>query len=176
MTYMGTAPHEPGASYGGNSQGQGWGRGGPRRCGARWTIFELLAMVLGFMVYWPIGLAVIVWKVWQKKTGYYGDLGSMMREKMAQAGGFARQWEGPFARGAGRASWGARQTGNSAFDEWRTAELNRLEEERRKLEAAERDFADYIANLRRARDREEFDRFTQARRADSTRPEAGPQA
>ena len=69
-----------------------------------------------------------------------------------------------------------RQTGNTIFDEWRAAELARLEEERRKLEAAERDFADYIANLRRARDREEFERFMNERRASSARPEGGPQA
>ena len=65
----------------------------------------------------------------------------------------AREWGG----------FGARSTGNSAFDDWRTAELARLEEERRKLAAAEREFADYMEGLRRARDREEFDRFMNQR-------------
>jgi hypothetical protein len=134
-------------------------------------------MILGFIVFWPIGLAVLGWKLWQRKSGYRGDFATMVQEKMAQAGGFARQWEGPFARsGSGRGGWGMRQTGNTIFDEWRAAELARLEEERRKLEAAERDFADYIANLRRARDREEFERFMNERRAaGSARPEGGPQ-
>lgn len=169
MTYTGAAPQEPRGEWGSE---QSWrGAFGRRRCGPRWTAVELLAMILGFMVYWPIGLTVVVWKIWQKKTGYQGDLAAMVQEKMARASGFARQWEGPFARsGAGF----ARQTGNSMFDEWRAAELARLEEERRKLEAAERDFADYIANLRRARDREEFDRFMNERRA--SHPEGGPQA
>ena len=54
-------------------------------------------------------------------------------------------------------------TGNRAFDEWRATELARLEEERQKLVAAEREFASYMENLRRAKDREEFDRFMSAR-------------
>ena len=36
-------------------------------------------------------------------------------------------------------------------------------EERRKLETAEREFADYIESLRRAKDREEFERFMRDR-------------
>ena len=47
---------------------------------------------------------------------------------------------------------------------WRAGELARLEEECRKLFAAEREFAEFLEQLRRARDREEFDRFMQERR------------
>ena len=35
-------------------------------------------------------------------------------------------------------------TGNRAFDEWRAAELARLEEERQKLVAAEHEFAEFM--------------------------------
>ena len=56
-------------------------------------------------------------------------------------------------------------TGNAAFDEWRTAELARLEEERRKLDDAQREFAEYVDAIRRAKDREEFERFMAERRA-----------
>ncbi|MEP5513846.1 MAG: DUF2852 domain-containing protein, partial [Bauldia litoralis] len=51
------------------------------------------------------------------------------------------------------------RTGNAAFDEYRTQELKRLEEERRKLEEERREFESFMHNLRRARDQEEFDRF-----------------
>jgi hypothetical protein len=175
MSYSDTASQGPRANWGCGQSGRGFGR---QHCGARWTLAELLAMILGFIVFWPIGLAVLAWKFWQRKSGYRGDFATMVQEKMAEARGFARQWEGPFARsGSGSGGWGMRQTGNAIFDEWRAAELARLEEERRKLEAAERDFADYIANLRRARDREEFERFMNERRtAGSSRPEGGPQA
>lgn len=54
-------------------------------------------------------------------------------------------------------------TGNTAFDDWRTAEIERIEAERRKLADAEREFQTFLSELKRARDREEFDRFMKAR-------------
>lgn len=66
-------------------------------------------------------------------------------------------------------------TGNAAFDEWRDAELARLDEERRKLEESARDFSDYVDNLRKAKDREEFDRFMHQRN-DKTRAAGTPGA
>ena len=137
------------------SHGCGYWQGKP------WKPVEIVAMVLGFIVYWPIGLAVLGWKFWQKKSGYPGDIISFGREKWAN-----------WAHGSGRwsfavnnwvaSSFGMGSTGNRAFDEWRTTELARLEEERQKLVAAEREFAEFIENLRHARDREEFERFMDA--------------
>lgn len=154
----------------GHERRNGWGeRAG--RCRSGWKGAEIAVMVLGFIVYWPIGLAMLGFKIWQKKTGYRGDLGSFVRESWASAS--SGQWSArPWARSAcgfggwaaSGGAWRARRTGNSAFDDWRDAELAKLEEERRKLEAAEREFSDYIQNLRRAKDREEFDRFMQERR------------
>lgn len=139
-------------------------RSAAHSCGGRWKPLEIGAMVLGFALYWPIGLAVLGWKFWQKKSGYQGDLFTFAREKwegavnwsfVGSGGGFAaRSW-----RSAGFGS-----SGNRAFDEWRAGELARLEEERRKLVAAEREFAEFLEQLRHARDREEFDRFMQERR------------
>jgi hypothetical protein len=152
--------------------------GAPRqnRCGPPWKAFEIAAMVLGFVVFWPVGLAIVAFKIWQGRTDYPGDLASFCTEawRAARSGDYAA---GPFSR-AGRSpfrGWkfggGCRRrgpgVGNSAFEEWRDAELARLEEERRKLEAAEREFADYMQNLRKARDREEFDRFMRERQARS---------
>ena len=69
----------------------------------------------------------------------------------------------PFSGAAGfRGDWGgfgANRTGNAAFDEWRKAEIERREAERRKLEDAQREFAEFADEARRARDREEFERF-----------------
>ncbi len=64
-------------------------------------------------------------------------------------------------------------TGNAAFNEWRTAELTRLDEERRKLDEAQREFAEYSDAIRRAKDREEFERFMAERRP---RPAGSPNA
>ena len=52
-----------------------------------------------------------------------------------------------------------RDTGNVAFDEYRSQELKRLEEERRKLEDMRAEFETFLKDLRRVKDQEEFDRF-----------------
>ena len=63
----------------------------------------------------------------------------------------------------------ATRTGNVAFDDWREKELERLVEERRKLDEMLEEFDDYARELRRAKDQEEFDRFM-SDRARSTAP------
>jgi hypothetical protein len=166
-----------GAAAGGSGSSQEWGSSDWRgsawhkshRCGgfARWTPIELLAMILGFIVFWPIGLAVLAFKIWQRKSGYPGDLGAAAQEKWQEA---RNAFSGPWAGRGG--PW--RASGNMAFDEWRAAEIARLEEERRKLDEAHREFATFVENIRRAKDRKEFERFMNERR---NRPEQpGPTA
>ena len=74
-----------------------------------------------------------------------------------------RNGRAPVARDWGFSTF--RSSGNTAFDAWREGELARIEEERRKLEAAEREFTDYMESLRQAKDREEFERFMRERSA-----------
>ena len=57
------------------------------------------------------------------------------------------------------------RSGNFAFDEYRENELKRLDEERRRLDEERREFEAYVHDLRRARDKEEFDRFMADRTA-----------
>ncbi len=117
-----------------------------RACG--FHPLETAAIILGFVFYWPIGLALLALKLWRGKN-------QPLWPADAQAWG-ARAFSGSFAR-----------SGNSVFDEWKRAELDRLEAERRKLSEAERDFAFFMDQLRKAKDREEFERFMAARRAAS---------
>jgi hypothetical protein len=139
---------------------------GSRRC-SRWHPLELAAMIVGFVVFWPIGLAILFLKIAQKKERYPGDLFSYARDKIAakcQGLGASQTWCGGWSSSWQSRGSGMRATGNSAFDDWRNAELARLEEERRKLVQAEREFSEHLDRLRRARDREEFDRFMNERR------------
>jgi hypothetical protein len=158
--------------------GQGGGSPGYRCRG--WNPVELIAMILGFILFWPIGLAILFAKMWQMRSAHAGDLPSFVQEKLNEKFRAKRdRWERKMERWEQRMGrhWGCngrydfsggpgnwrRSTGNIAFDGWREAELARLEEERQKLVAAEREFAEYMENLRRAKDREEFDRFMAAR-------------
>ena len=49
-----------------------------------------------------------------------------------------------------------------AFDEYRAKELKRLEEERRKIDAMRAEFEEFLNEVRRAKDQEEFERFMAA--------------
>ena len=157
----------------GRSGWSGFRRGRAHPRPGAWRPLEIAAMVLGFILFWPIGLAILGFKIWQRQTGYEGTLTTAVQQGWAFAENRCSSWNEGWSRTRdqvrGFAGFGS--SGNSAFDDWRQAELARLEEEHRKLEAAEREFADFLRNLRRARDRDEFDRFMQARQQE-TRPGA----
>lgn len=141
----------------------GWNVDWKGGCGKRrrWKPVEIAALVLGFALWWPLGVAVLGLKFAQRKGLIRGDILDRVRERFSFFAARPRdaQWR-PFAGGSG----------NSAFDEWRKTEMERLEEERRKLDAAQREFAEHMDNLRRARDRDEFDQFMKNRGAGGAKP------
>ncbi len=118
-----------------------------------WTPLTIFLMVVGFIVFWPLGLAMLAYIIW----------GDRIPEIRRHFDGVKRDWSNEF-RGCGAAR-GFSRTGNAAFDDYRARELKRLEEERRKLEEERREFEAFLHNLRRARDQEEFDRFMHDREA-----------
>ena len=113
-----------------------------------WTPATIALMVIGFMVFWPLGFAMLAYILWgDRLDGFKRDVN--------------RATDGIFA-GCRKASWRASAktaTGNVAFDDWREKELARLDEERRKLDGMREEFDSYARELRRAKDQEEFDRF-----------------
>jgi hypothetical protein len=110
-----------------------------------WTPATIALMVLGFIVFWPLGLAMLAYILWGDRLG---DVKSEWNRMSDSLFGNARS-----------AGFGHARTGNVAFDDWREAELARIEEERRKLDEAREEFDAYLRELRRAKDQEEFDRF-----------------
>jgi len=116
-----------------------------------WTPLTIALMVLGFVVFWPLGLAMLAYIIWgDRLDGFKRDVNKATDDMFA---GCRRKARHSYAR-----------TGNVAFDDWREAELERLAEERRKLEEARAEFEEYVRELRRAKDQEEFDRFMSKRR------------
>ena len=92
-----------------------------------WTPATIALMVIGFMVFWPLGLAMLAYIIWgDRLEGFKRDVN--------------RATDGVFAgcrRSADKAHrWGHGhpRTGNVAFDDWREKELERLVEERRRLD------------------------------------------
>jgi hypothetical protein len=120
-----------------------------------WTPVTIALMVLGFMVFWPLGLAMIAYIIWGER------LDEFKSEMNNATDGFFRSCRRSGSGfGRGRSHY---NSGNMAFDEWRDEELQRLDEERRKLDAMREEFDAHMRDLRRARDKEEFDAFMQSR-------------
>lgn len=118
-----------------------------------WTPLTIFLMVLGFIVFWPLGLAMLAYILW----------GDHFHRVADDARGHFKGCSRNMRRMKDTAFTGGGRTGNLAFDEYRERELARLEEERRKLDTMRADFDEFLKNLRRAKDQEEFDRFMSAR-------------
>ncbi|HSO48831.1 MAG TPA: DUF2852 domain-containing protein [Rhizobiaceae bacterium] len=117
-----------------------------------WTPATIALMVIGFMVFWPLGLAMLAYVLWGDRLESFKTNVNRATDRFA-AGNF--QW--------GRHGGSAARTGNVAFDDWREAELKRLDEERRKLDDLYAEFDEYSRELRRAKDQEEFNSFMSRR-------------
>ena len=121
-------------------------------------------MILGFVFWWPIGLAILAYIIWGRKMhrhgyGYgCGDRSERWQHKMERMQG---KMERLRARMEGR--YGAPSSGNRAFDEYRTETLKRLEDE-------QNEFKDFLNRLRHAKDKAEFDQFMAERRSRPTPP------
>ncbi|MBV2142076.1 DUF2852 domain-containing protein [Falsochrobactrum sp. TDYN1] len=128
-----------------------------------WTPATIALMVLGFIFFWPLGLAMLAYIIWgDRLEGFKRNVNEKTDSVFGSFRGCCKNESFGFAGG----------TGNAAFDDWRREELERLAEERRKLEEARAEFEAYAAELRRARDREEFDRFMAERRANANKTPA----
>ncbi|MHC5655783.1 DUF2852 domain-containing protein [Stappia sp.] len=127
-----------------NSQSEAGQR---RSCAIRpgWSPLTIGLMVLGFIFAWPIGLAMLAYILWgDRLRGAFDDARHQFRTS-------------PVGRGMSSGLRG--DTGNSAFDAYRDRELRRLEEERARIETMRAEFDDFLRELRRKKDHEEFDRF-----------------
>ncbi len=124
----------------------------------QWSPLTIILMVLGFVVWVPLGFAVLAYVLW-------GELFGGSTEKVSRFVDRSRS----FASECGRKGQGFKShgfgagSGNAAFDEYRAEQLRRLEEERRRLDEEIHAFHEHMRNLRMARDREEFDRFMRDR-------------
>ncbi len=102
-------------------------------------------IVLGFWVFWPIGLTALAFVVFSGRGRAW---------KMQSRG----QWYNTGSRGCG---WGRgrgmHSSGNAAFDEYRAETIKRLEDE-------QKEFVEYLEKLRQAKDKAEFDQFMADRR------------
>jgi len=97
----------------------------------------IVAMVLGFVFFWPVGLALLFYMIWSKRmfNGSCGRRGRKSHHIMRHT---------------------FRSSGNTAFDAYKADTLRRLEDEQESFEA-------FLQRLRDAKDKSEFDDFMDER-------------
>ncbi|MCG7626209.1 DUF2852 domain-containing protein [Epibacterium sp. MM17-32] len=96
----------------------------------------IAAMVLGFIFFWPVGLALLAYMIWSKRM-----FKSSCRKR---------------SHHMHRGFHAMKSSGNSAFDAYKADTLARLEQE-------QSDFEAFLARLRAAKDKAEFDQFMDER-------------
>jgi Protein of unknown function (DUF2852) len=124
-----------------------------------WHPGWIILMILGFIFWWPVGLAILAYTLWGRRMACWGGRGydhwqakmERMRDKMERFG---------------HGGWGP-SSGNRAFDEYRAETLRRLEEE-------QREFREFLQRLRMAKDKAEFDQFMAERRNRAESPPPPP--
>lgn len=106
----------------------------------------IAAMVLSFIFFWPIGLALLAYMIWSKRM--FNSSCTMSRKSRHQ---------------------NFRSSGNTAFDAYKADTLQRLEDEQRAFE-------EFLERLRAAKDKSEFDQFmddaAEARKSERVAQEA----
>lgn len=125
-------------------------------------------MVLGFIVFWPIGLVILAYLMWSGRMGVWFHNRFGEGDMKQQMGAWKSGWRGGCARrgdGRGQRMGFGGGSGNRAFDEYRDQTLQRLEDE-------QKEFHDFLDRLRQAKDRDEFDAFMADRRSRPTPPPA----
>ena len=125
-------------------------------------------MVVSFILFWPVGLAVLFFLIWSGRMGHHCGRRGRWYYAETVAGGDESHGHG---RRGWRRHWRRERepervsTGNSAFDEYREATLKRLQDEQAEFEG-------FLEQLRHAKDKAEFDQFMADRRSRPAAPEA----
>ncbi len=134
--------------------------GRPHMLDSPWHPGWIILTILGFIIWWPVGLALLFFTLGSRKMACWGHPDrwqrkmERMRDRMERRG---------FGWGFGPPS-----SGNRAFDEYRMETLRRLEDE-------QREFREFLSRLRQAKDKEEFDAFMAQHRQRPTPPNDQPQ-
>jgi hypothetical protein len=125
-----------------------------------WSIYEVGAVLGSFALFWPLGIVALFVKI--KK----GELWSGASDMKAPWNTDWSNWKKPEGFGDFNSKWKQPHTsGNQAFDDYRRAELDKLDALRRKLDEDRKAFDQFVTKLRQAKDREDFERFMNDRNA-----------
>ncbi len=109
---------------------------------ANWSITNIVAMVIGFVLFWPLGLFMLYWI-------FKGREVTDLRRH------FAEKWN----RFKGNDAAGASGADNQVFNEYQQTQFDRIREIKDEIKERARRFAEFRSDAKRRADEEEFRRF-----------------
>ncbi len=118
--------------------------------------------VLGFIFWWPLGLALLFYSIGSRKMGCWSAdrFENKMQKYQYKMERMKSRME---RRGFAGFGFGPPTSGNRAFDDYRMETLRRLEDE-------QEEFKSFLDRLRHAKDKEEFDAFMAQQRGPRPTP------
>lgn len=141
----------------------------PRMMESPWHPGWIVLTVLGFIFWWPVGLALLFYTLGSRKMGCWSHSDRWQNKMERMQYKMERMRDRMESRGFGFRGFGPPSSGNRAFDEYRMETLRRLEEE-------QTEFKEFLNRLRHAKDKEEFDQFMAQHRKGPNPPDHQPQA
>lgn len=115
----------------------------------------IAAIVLGFIVYWPVGLALLFLTIWRDRIFAYPPIRKAIDGDLPRPAKFSSSVRSAFGK----------RPDNSALAEYLEREQNRLKAEQQKLDELVQAFEAFKQAEREASDRRDFDEFLRAREA-----------
>ena len=131
------------------SNSRSWGRchqNGSHRCG-NWSGFNITAMILGFILFWPLGLLIL----------FSNMSGRDVRELPR---GLRDMWNGAKASFNRNSEMGkSGSSDNDVFNEYQQTQYDRIHEIKEEIKTRTQRFKEFRENLKRRANEEEFNRF-----------------
>ncbi len=123
---------------------------GKGRCAkGNWSGINIAAMVIGFVLFWPLGLVVLYWNITGRNIK---DLPPAIQEK----------WNAVFS---GVKNHKDSDGGNSVFDEFQQTQYDRIHEIKEEIKTRANNFRIFKSDAKRQADEAEFKDFMSSNRS-----------
>ncbi len=118
------------------------------RCGgSNWSGLNIAAMVVGFVLFWPVGLFVLVWILAGQDVR---DVPQWLHRQWSKV---MQMWQGGDGLSKGERS------GNPVFNEFQQTQYDRIREIKDEIKERSRRFSEFREKAKRRADEDEFNRF-----------------
>lgn len=145
-----------------SSSGSTWSCSGRRSSQSgrshRWSGVNIAVMVIGFIIFWPIGLIVLAWIMSGRDVR---DLPAAIKAR----------WE-QFFGGTGIEPRFTQGSDNVVFNEYQQTQYDRISEIKNEIRERAKRFRDFSMQAKRRAHQEEFERFMAASPDGDNRPAA----